>query len=79
MHTPTPTPTPTHINNNYDIQTLNNLNIFATIMETTLKDAPMTAVTGLWGTYTGGFPDSHLYSDISCKQIKLNYNWNMKT
>ncbi len=45
--------------------TLNNRNIFATIIETTLKDAPMTPVTGLCGTNVGGFPFSHMYSDKS--------------
>jgi hypothetical protein len=32
------------------VPTLNNLKMFATMMETTLKEAPMTAVTGLCGT-----------------------------
>lgn len=55
-------------------RTLNRRSMLATMMETTLNDAPMTAVTGLCGTYTGGLPDSHLYSDISC-----NNNTNVYT
>lgn len=47
------------------ILTRNNRKIFATIMETTLNEAPMTPATGLCGTNIGGFPFSHLYSDMS--------------
>lgn len=35
-------------------------------METTLNEAPMTPATGLCGINIGGFPFSHLYSDMSC-------------
>jgi len=45
--------------------TLNNRKMLATMMETTLNAAPITPVTGLWGTYVGILPFSHLYSDIS--------------
>lgn len=45
--------------------TLNKRSIFATIIETTLNDAPITPATGLCFTKIGAFPFSHLYSDIS--------------
>lgn len=52
------------------ILTRNSRRILATIIETTLKDAPMTPATGLCGMNVGGLPFSHLYSDISWKDIK---------
>lgn len=45
--------------------TLNKRKMLATIMDTTLKEAPITPATGLCGTNIGGLPFSHLYSDIS--------------
>lgn len=58
--------------------TRNSRNMFATIMETTLNEAPMTPVTGLWGMNVGGLPFSHLYSDMSCilktkEKYRTNY------
>lgn len=52
------------------ILTLNNRKIFATIIETTLNDAPITPATGLCLTKVGALPFSHLYSDISCNETK---------
>lgn len=49
-----------------NVLTLKRRRMLATMMETTLNEAPMTPVTGLCGTYIGGLPDSHLYSDMSC-------------
>ena len=41
------------------VQTLKRRKILATMMDSVEKDAPMTPVTGLCGTYNGGCPDSH--------------------
>lgn len=50
------------------IITLKSLRILATMMETTLKEAPITPVTGLCGMYIGGLLSSHLYSEMSCNK-----------
>lgn len=47
--------------------TLKRRKMFATIMDSVEKEAPMTPVMGLCGTYLGASPDSHWYSDASYK------------
>lgn len=47
--------------------TRNNRKMFATIIDTTLNEAPMTPATGLCGRNIGGLPFWHLYSDMSCR------------
>lgn len=60
-----------NFSNKLFLLTLNNRKIFATIIETTLNDAPITPATGLCFTKVGALPFSHLYSDISCNEIKI--------
>lgn len=56
--------------------TLNKRKMLATIIDTTLNEAPMTPATGLCLTNVGALPFSHLYSDISCKKKKREENIN---
>lgn len=51
--------------------------MFATIIETTLNDAPITPATGLCLTNVGALPFSHLYSDISCNEMKTKEEVNI--
>lgn len=47
--------------------------MFATMIDTTENDAPITPATGLCLTNVGALPFSHLYSDISCKERKRKF------